>query len=52
MQSILGIREVKQSAELYERILEAEGMPAEFPNDERVPFVALVEVVATGPEEP
>ena len=52
MQSILRTREVKDSAELYERILEAEGMPAEFPNDERVSFVALDdEVLAAGPEE-
>lgn len=52
MQSISRTREVKKSAELYERILEAEGMPAEFPDDERVSFVALNdEVVAAGPEE-
>jgi len=52
MQSISRTREVKDSAELYEHILEAEGMPAEFPNDEWVSFVALDdEVVAAGPEE-
>lgn len=52
MQSISWTGEVKDSAELYERILEAEGMPAEFPNDERVSFVALNdEVLAAGPEE-
>jgi hypothetical protein len=51
MQSILRTRGVKQSAELYERILEAEGMPAELPNEERVSFVALDEVVAAEPEE-
>ena len=52
MQSNLRTREVKVSAELYERILEAEGMPAEFPDDERVSFVALNdEVVAASPEE-
>src|SRR5215203_2599819 len=51
MQSISRAREVKESAELYERILEAEGMPAEFPNDERVSFAALDEVVAAGLEE-
>ena len=51
MQSISRAREVKESAELYERILEAEGMPAEFPNDERVSFAALDEVVVAGPEE-
>jgi len=51
MQSILRTRKVKESAELYERILEAEGMPVEFPNDERVSFAALDEVVPAGPEE-
>lgn len=51
MQSISRARKVKESAELYERILEAEGMPAEFPYDERVSFAALDEVVAAGPEE-
>src|SRR5215213_4408769 len=52
MQSISRSREVKDSAEFYEHILEAEGMPAEFPNDEWVSFVALDdEVVAAGPEE-
>jgi hypothetical protein len=51
MQSISRTREVKESAELYERILEAEGMPTEFPNDERVSFAALDEVVAAGPVE-
>jgi hypothetical protein len=52
MQSISRTREVKDSAERYERILEAEGMPAEFPNEERISFVALDdEVVAAGPEE-
>src|SRR5215218_5875574 len=51
MQSILRTRGVNQSAELYERILEAEGMPAELPNEERVSFVALDEVVAAEPEE-
>ena len=52
MQSISRTREVKDSAELYERILEAEGMPAEFPDDKRVSFVALDdEVLAAGPEE-
>jgi hypothetical protein len=52
MQSILRSREIKDSAELYEGILEAEGMPVEFPNDERVSFVALDdEAVAAEPEE-
>src|SRR5215207_7262723 len=51
MQSISRTQEVKESAELYERIFEVEGMPAEFPNDERVSFAALDEVVAAGPEE-
>jgi hypothetical protein len=47
----LPTREIKQSVELYERILEAERMPAEFSKDERVSFAALDEVVAAGPEE-
>jgi hypothetical protein len=52
MQSILRTREVKDSAEFYERILEAEGMPAEFPNHEQVSFVVLDdEAVAAEPEE-
>jgi hypothetical protein len=51
MQSISRTRGIKQSAELCERILAAEGMPAEFPNDEPVSFVALDEVVAAEPEE-
>src|SRR5215216_6380197 len=51
MQSISRTREVNESAELYECILEAEGMPAEFPDDEQVPFAALDELVAAGPEE-
>jgi hypothetical protein len=51
MQSISRTREVKECAQLYERILEAEGMPAEFPSDERVSFAALDEVVVAGPEE-
>jgi hypothetical protein len=51
MQSISRTGEVKQSAELYECILEAEGMPAEFPDDERASLAALDEVVAAGPVE-
>src|SRR5215212_10251275 len=52
MQSILRTREGRESTQLYERILEAEGRPAEFPDDERVSFVALDdEAVAAGPEE-
>jgi hypothetical protein len=48
MQSISRTRELKGIAELYERILEAEGMPAEFPDDERISFVTLDHDAAEG----
>jgi hypothetical protein len=51
MQSISRTRKVKESAQHYERILDAEGMLAEFPNDERISFAAFDEEVAAEPEE-
>jgi hypothetical protein len=51
MQSISRTREVKESAELYERILEVEGMPAELPNDDWASFAALDEFAAARPME-
>jgi hypothetical protein len=51
MQSISRTRGIKESAELCERVLAAEGMPAEFTNGEPVSFVALDDVVTAEPEE-